>query len=202
MNIILCNNDKLRYDYLGANVNPWIQTPNMSCLAEKTVIFDRAFTASYPTIPQHTDVMTGRYGNPSNPWTPLRFDIATIMRLIAEQDIYCTPLIHDTPHLVNGGHAFDWPFNGWTFIRGSEVDRPWIDDQGLTYLNNWKCNPEFDFLGDPAFENIADPTTENYTLSVQRRERLGDWNAANILDRRILLIIGAGITTFGIRRRI
>jgi len=40
-----------------------------------------------------------------------------------------TQLIHDTPHLVNGGHAYDTPFHFWTPIRGAEVDRPWITDK-------------------------------------------------------------------------
>ena len=63
MNIILCIIDTLRYDYVGAHAtNDWIQTPNMDRLASKSWVFDRAFAASYPTIPHRTDLTTGRFG--------------------------------------------------------------------------------------------------------------------------------------------
>ena len=101
MNIILLIIDTLRYDYVGADGNDHVETPNMDGLAERSWVFDRAFAASYPTIPHRTDVMTGRYGTPFNPWMPLRFDAVSLPRVLAESG-YCTQLIHDTPHLVNG----------------------------------------------------------------------------------------------------
>ena len=123
MNIILCVIDTLRYDYIRAcGVNPWMKTPNIDRLAAKSVLYDRVFTASYPTIPHRTDVITGMYAweghGPFHPWMPLRFDVPTLPRLLARAG-YATQLIHDTPHLVNGGHAFDWPFAALSFIRGA-----------------------------------------------------------------------------------
>jgi len=64
MNIIIVIIDTLRYDYIGANGNDWIQTPNMDSLADRAWVFDRSFTSSYPTIPHRTDAITGRYGRP------------------------------------------------------------------------------------------------------------------------------------------
>ena len=153
LNVVLIIIDTLRYDYIGAHGNTWIRTPNIDRLAGKSWIFDRAFTNSYPTIPMRTDVMTGRYGVPFNPWLPLRLDVTTLPQVLAKAG-YCTQLIHDTPHLVNGGHAFDWPFHAWTPIRGAEVDRPWIDDKPFTYLENWAPDPMFDFLGDPQLSHF------------------------------------------------
>ena len=77
MNIVLLVIDTLRYDYIGANGNDWIRTPNLDALAAGSLVFDRAFAGSFPTIPHRTDVMTGRYGGPFHPWMPLRFDVVT-----------------------------------------------------------------------------------------------------------------------------
>ena len=83
---------------------------------------DRAFCASFPTIPYRTDVIN---------W-PVRGSLPSVAAAATTSDRplpstlaecgYATQLIHDTPHLVNGGHNFDWPFHAWTFIRGAEVD--------------------------------------------------------------------------------
>ena len=121
MNIIVVIIDTLRYDYVGANGNDWIKTPNLDALAARSWVFDQSYTASYPTIPHRTDAITGRYGGPFHAWKPLDCDVPTIPRVLGQHG-YCTQLIHDTPHLVNGGHCFDFPFHCWTFVRGAEVD--------------------------------------------------------------------------------
>jgi len=93
---------------------------------------------------------------------------------------YCTQLIHDTPHLVNGGHAFDYPFHGWTFVRGAEVDRPRIDGEGFTYLPSWKRDPLFDFVGDPEMRDVRDHVLVTYTRANRHRQKPEDWNAAKL----------------------
>ncbi|MCZ6633098.1 MAG: sulfatase [bacterium] len=177
MNIILILIDTLRYDYVGANDNDWIETPNLDRLAAQSWCFDRAFSASFPTIPYRTDVMTGRYGSPFHVWKPLPFDARTLPWTLAEAG-YATQLIHDTPHLVNGGHAFDYPFHTWTFIRGAEVDRSWINDEAK-WPNNWCKDPLFDLLGDE-----ADQTRHNFTYARTNRGRhnLDDWNCAGLFN--------------------
>lgn len=84
MNIIFIVVDTLRYDYIGANGNNWIETPNIDRLASESWCFDRAFCASFPTIPYRTDVMKGRYGDPFHPWKPLRHDVQTLPWTLAE----------------------------------------------------------------------------------------------------------------------
>ncbi len=176
MNIIMIVVDTLRYDYIAANGNPWIETPNMDRLADRSWVFDRCFTASYPTIPHRTDLMTGRYGGPFHPWRPLPHDARTAPEMLADAG-YCTQLIHDTPHLVNGGHNFDWPFHAWHFIRGAEVDRPWIRDDGRL-PPNWARDPLFDFVDwESAFEDFRIPT---YAWANADRHRYEDWNAAQL----------------------
>ena len=145
MNIILLIVDTLRYDYLGANGNAWIETPNLDRLAAQSWCFDRAFCNSFPTIPFRTDVIRGTFGDPFYPWHPLRFDVPTLPGILAEHG-YATQLIHDTPHLVNGGHAFDYPFHYWTFVRGAEVDRAWLTDPQPAMLANWRRDPLWGLL--------------------------------------------------------
>jgi arylsulfatase A-like enzyme len=184
MNIILIVIDTLRYDFIRANgANDWIQTPNLDSLAADSLIFDRAFAASYPTIPHRTDVMTGEYAwpyrGPFHPWMPLRFDVPTLPRLLAQSG-YATQLIHDTPHLVNGGHAFDWPFAAWTFVRGAEVDRPWIDDQVLAPPDHWGHDPLFDYLGEDALDAGVRRMLLTYARAHRKVSRPEEWNAARL----------------------
>ena len=146
MNIVLIVMDTLRYDYIGANGNDWIRTPNMDCRASNAWNFDQCMIGSFPTIPHRTDVITGRYGGPFHVWKPLPHYMPTLPRALADAG-YRTQLIHDTPHLVNGGHNFDLPFHAWTFIRGAEVDRPWVDSLPLP-PDGWPRDPVFDFMGE------------------------------------------------------
>ena len=177
MNIILCIADTLRYDHIGFHGNDSIETPNLDRLASESMVFDNAYTASYPTIPHRTDVITGRYGSPFHIWQPLPFHWPTLPRYLSDQG-YCTQLIHDTPHLVNGGHNFDYPFHAWYTVRGAEVDRPWIDNRaGLP--ENFRMDPACDSLN-PSF-----PTNmyRQYIRANRKRKRLEDWNCARLFSK-------------------
>ena len=175
MNIVVIVIDTLRYDYIGAHGNDWIRTPNLDRLAESAWVFENSYTASYPTIPHRTDAMTGRYGSPFYPWKPLRHDVVTLPWTLAEAG-YCTQLIHDTPHLVNGGHNFDWPFHAWTFTHGAEVDRPWIDDSE-EWPGNWALDPLFDCVEE---DPLAHRMVATYARANRRRKEHEDWNCAKL----------------------
>ena len=178
MNIILLIIDTLRYDFVGANGNEAIETPNLDHLAAESVVFDRAFAASFPTIPFRTDLMTGRNGSPFHVWKPLPHSDWTFVESLKDAG-YGTQLIHDTPHLVNGGHNFDWPFHTWSFIRGAEVDRAWIDEQAA-WLPNWKRDPLFDCLSGDTTAQLA-----TYARTNRGRQREGDWNCAKLFDEAV-----------------
>lgn len=177
MNVAFIVIDTLRYDYIGANGNDWIETPNIDRFASKAWAFDRAFCASFPTIPYRTDVITGQYGAPFHAWKPLRHERQTLPRTLAKEG-YATQLLHDTPHLVNGGHNFDWPFHAWTFIRGAEVDRDWIMDT-VPMPDNWVKEPLFDCLDDSAFKSNM---LRSYARANRNRKSLGDWNCAKLFN--------------------
>ena len=141
MNLIMICIDTLRYDHArpqrSASCNGTdasrsgreIKTPNLDAFAREAVVFDNAYTGSFPTIPHRTDAFTGRFGEPLHPWLPLGFDAVTLPAVLGRAG-WATYLVFDTPHLINGGHGFDYPFHGWHFERGNEVDQHVIDDLG------------------------------------------------------------------------
>jgi len=187
MNVVTLFVDTLRYDHLGANdppdpgVDVPVATPNFDRLADRSYVFDRAFAASFPTIAHRTDVITGRYGAPFHRWSPLDTDVPTLPRRLSEAG-YVTQLLHDTPHLVNGGHRFDYPFQAWTPVRGAEVDRAWISDD-WSFLSNWAFDDRFDGLGVERDERavVAGHNALKRYVHVNRgRRRQEDWNAARL----------------------
>jgi len=175
VNVIVLVIDTLRYDHVGANGNPRVRTPNMDGLASESWRFERCFSSSFPTIPHRLDVMTARYGAPFHTWMPLPYDWPTLPEAFAQAG-YATQLIHDTPHLVNGGHHFDWPFHCWTFERGAEVDRPWMNG-ALEWPCNWAHDPLFDFVGQ---DWQPSPQQASYMRANRDRRDRRDWNAARV----------------------
>ncbi len=135
MNIIEIVSDTLRYDavaYHGVDPVGWDilqrpQTPHIDRFAASAMVFDRAYTGSFPTIPMRTDMITGRYTFPFRGWTPLPDDEITLAERLGEAG-YVSMLICDTPHLIRDGHRFDRGFSAWHWTRGQEGDRAITDD--------------------------------------------------------------------------
>ncbi len=121
MNVILIVSDTFRYDHVGANGNPWIKTPELDKFAQEAVCFDRLHSASFPTIPQRTDLMTGRYAFPYRSWGPLQAEDTVLAEVLSEAG-FATQLIADTVHLLKNN--FYKGFTGWYFSRGQEGDIP------------------------------------------------------------------------------
>lgn len=132
MNFVVIMNDTLRADHLAAYGNSWCKTPSSKAFAEKAAVFDNCWVGSFPTIPNRTDLFTGRYGEPLHPWLPLDYGETTLPRILSENG-YVTQLVCDTPHLIQGGHNFDYPFHAWQIVRGSEVDRFGMDSDPVEF---------------------------------------------------------------------
>ncbi len=122
MNFIVIMCDTLRADHLGAYGPGLAKTPNLDKFAASAALFENAYVGSWATIPNRTDLFTGRYGEPFHQWRPLSYTDVTLPEVFRKAG-YATQLIHDTPHLINYGFGFDRPFNCWWMIRGNEVDR-------------------------------------------------------------------------------
>ena len=123
MNVIVLVSDTFRYDYLGCNGNDWIGTEALDRFAERSVCFDRHYLSSFPTIPNRTDLFTGRYSFPFHGWQPLDPGIPVLSTVFGAAG-YHTQLICDTPHLMSRTHHFDRGFDGAYWIRGQEGDTP------------------------------------------------------------------------------
>ncbi|MBT3374183.1 MAG: sulfatase [Lentisphaerae bacterium] len=179
MNIIVLVIDTLRYDAIGANSPHPVQTPNLDRLVGMSRSFDRAFAGSYPTIPHRTDALTGRYGAPFHPWKPLDIEQPTIPWRLGDHG-YCTQLIHDTPHLVNGAHGFDYPFHGWTFVRGAEVDRSWVGTD-FHLFDHWAFDPLFGPEPEDPVEALLEcRVNRGYIPTNRKRKAPEDWNVAQL----------------------
>lgn len=122
MNFILIISDTLRRDYLGCYGNDWISTPNTDRFAARSVIFERAYAASFPTVPHRHDVLTGRYTFIDSQWQPLPSHEVVLAEELAKAG-YTSMMILDQPHIVENGFHYDRGFTGWEWIRGQETDR-------------------------------------------------------------------------------
>jgi arylsulfatase A-like enzyme len=122
LNIILIICDTLRRDHLGCYGSDRISTPHIDRFASRSVVFDRAYAASFPTVPHRHDVMTGRYTFIESEWEPLpRHEIVLAEEL--GKAGYCSMMVIDQPHIVENGYHYDRGFTGWEWIRGQETDR-------------------------------------------------------------------------------
>ncbi|HHN46606.1 MAG TPA: hypothetical protein ENN09_04115 [Planctomycetes bacterium] len=123
MNFVIIISDTLRRDFLGCYGNDWISTPNISRFAEKCLIFDHAYSGSFPTVPHRRDVMTGRFTFTYTGWAPMSRVEEPVLAEILSRAGYTSMLIADCPHILENGYYFDRGFNGWEWIRGQETDR-------------------------------------------------------------------------------
>jgi arylsulfatase A-like enzyme len=121
-NIVLINADTYRYDNFFDRAALPVLTPSLDAFAERAVSMDRFYTGSFPTIPERTDLISGRYAWPWYPWQPLAED--NRMPQLLNQQGYVTQLICDCPHLFNAG--FNRVFNAAYHIRGQEGDIPFL----------------------------------------------------------------------------
>ena len=165
MNFIVIMSDTLRPDHLRPYGNDWIHTPTAERFAQEAAVFDRAYCGSFATIPNRTDFFTGRWGGPFHPWLPLAYGETTLPQLLGENG-YVTQLICDTPHLIQGGHNFDYPFHAWQFIRGQEVDRFGMDHDpiDLPFKDSSKVNCA-----------LANKSLCQYMRNIRGRRHEEDW---------------------------
>jgi arylsulfatase A-like enzyme len=180
VNVIVIVIDTLRFDHAGFDrTDAAVHTPRLDELAAVSHVWNGAYCASYPTYPQRTDIVTGRYGDPFNPWRPLRTDLACLPELFSDAG-YATQLIHDTPVLVNGGAGFDYPFNAWTQIRGASTDRPYVDNRGFEMLSDWRYDEELDRYVGFGIEDAVGHELVTYIRANRGRRSPRDWNTARL----------------------
>ncbi len=122
MNVILIITDTMRRDHLGLYGNQTVRTPHLDRLAGMSYVFDNAYCANFPTVPNRLDVMTGRFTMTEYGWQPMPRDATIISEVLGDAG-KLTQMIVDTPHILANGYGFDRGFAGWEWIRGQENDR-------------------------------------------------------------------------------
>ena len=129
MNVIFIMNDTFRRDHLGCYGNSWIQTPNLDRFAQQAAVFEQFYAASYPTVPNRWDLVTGRFGFPYRGWQPLDPGDVTWGQLLSHNNIH-TQMIWDTPMLGQHDYNYTRGFQGLSFVHGQKGD-PWITNPSL-----------------------------------------------------------------------
>ena len=104
---ILFITDQQRYDHLGCNGHPVLQTPNIDAMAAQGVNYDRFYVASPVCMPNRASLMTCRMPSSHGVRSlgvPLTHDNVTFVDLMRAAG-YDTALIGKS-HLKTGT---DWP---------------------------------------------------------------------------------------------
>lgn len=123
MNIILILSDTFRYDNLLGRARFPVRTPNLDAFSRRSVSLSHYFTGSFPTIPQRTDLISGRVNWPWHPWQDLT-EQNCMPQIFAGQGGRVTQLLCDCPHLFNA--RFQRRFHAAQAVRGQEHDLPFL----------------------------------------------------------------------------
>jgi len=131
LNIIEIVSDTFRRDFLGCYGNEWIRTGRVDAFAEKSLVFDEAYIASYPTMPNRADNFTGKYTFNYLGWAPLPREEVLLAEVLRKAG-YSTKAVVDTPFFIGrgelkgreGDYNYDRGFEDFERVRGQgRVDR-------------------------------------------------------------------------------
>jgi len=144
MNIVLVVFDSLRKDCIGCYNDgapgrpawPWrVATPHLDGLAGESLLMDRAYPESLPTLPTRRALYTGRRVYPFHNanfhlkgdfvgaagWGPIPEEQDTLAEILRDAG-YRTGLVADVYHMFKPSKNYWRGFDQWTFLRGQEID--------------------------------------------------------------------------------
>jgi arylsulfatase A-like enzyme len=135
-NLLVVMTDSLRPDYVGAYrratdgaglpgqlsspAGTGARTPYLDRFGAEGTVFERAYAASFPTVPNRNDLHTGRFTFPHRGWSPLPPDVPCLAAVLTRAG-YVSQFYCDTPNQVPMG--LHRGFGGWEWHRGQEGDR-------------------------------------------------------------------------------
>lgn len=160
MNVLLIISDTLRRDYLGFYGAAGMHTPNLDRLAGESLVFDRAYSGSYPTLPCRAEMFTGRFVFPYLNWGPLPPRDPLLSESFAAANYTCTMVTDNLP-LCRPGYGYERGFHSRIRVRGQ-----WYDDfQPESAPFEWPCSPE-------KLQDSADGRVKQYlrNTSIRRGE--------------------------------
>lgn len=159
--------------------------PNISRLAERSVVFDNHYIASAPCMPARRDILTGRVNFLERAWGPIEPQDPCFLRNLRANGIF-SHMVTDHDHYAElGGEGYLQQFDTWEFIRGQECD-PWVSRvkdpdmpqniYGRTHrqyqLNRTQFHTEADFSTPQTFDKAVNwlkdnEFADNYFLTVE-----------------------------------
>jgi len=178
MNIIQIVSDTFRRDNLGCYGNKDIHTEYLDRFAKQSMVFNKAYVASWPTIPNRRDLFTGRHSYINSWWwfygeEPNLPNDEIILSESLNNVGYTTMLIADTYHLMRDRHGFDKGFNGWIWTRGHEADRY------MTHPSAPNMDRPAGFLGEGYLKNTSLRRFENEYFVAKTVQESEKWLELN-----------------------
>lgn len=151
MNTVVIVSDTFRRDNLGCYSERKVHTPHLDRFAEKCVIFDRAYCASFPTMPNRADLMTGKYTFTYLSWGPLPENEVILSMTLADAG-HTTMGIVDTPFFIKNRYGYDRGFHDYVQHRGQgyywwggQDWKPWEDRSDVKHERRYEedyCAPK------------------------------------------------------------
>jgi arylsulfatase A-like enzyme len=117
--VLLLIADTVRWDYLSCN-GGHVHTPYIDALAAESVVFDRHYAASFPTIPARFDFLTGDASWRNVGWGPLPRDAFNVADAFSAGG-WLTLGVVDTPFYQAHGYFYDRGFNYFYDMRSQKL---------------------------------------------------------------------------------
>lgn len=122
MRAIMIMYDTLCRHYLPPYGNEWVQAPNFSRLAEKSLCFDNCYIGSMPCMPARRELHTGRHNFLHRSWGPIEPFDDSMPWILREHGIH-THLTTDHYHYwEDGGSTYHNRYSTYGLYRGQEGD--------------------------------------------------------------------------------
>ncbi|MCP4644483.1 MAG: sulfatase [bacterium] len=115
------------FDSLNRHMLPpygcdWVQAPNFKRLAERSVVFDRAYVGSMPCMPARRELHTGRYNFLHRGWGPLEPWDDSAPQILQENGVYTHMTTDHYHYWEDGGCTYHPRYSSFEFHRGQEGD--------------------------------------------------------------------------------
>jgi len=173
MNVVLIVSDTLRRDHLGFYGAKTMHTPCLDRLAEESIVFDRAYCGSFPTLPCRAEMFTGKFIFTYLNWGPLPQKETVLAEVLAEAGYTCTMVTDNLP-LCRAGYGYERGFHARHRIRGQWYDNFQPETQEFT----WPCSRE-------KLEDGMGGRIEQYFRNTAIRRTEEDWFAPQVAREAI-----------------
>ena len=205
MNLLVIVSDTLRWDYLGAYGNAWIETPNLDKLASESALFLDAYAEGLPTLPARRVIKTGRNvfpfsyrPQPSDDvqlegWHPLYDEDITLAEHLQAHGYICC-YTTDVYHVMKPSKNYHRGYDNWYWIRGQEGDLYKLSDPRQVEDLLRKTLYEAEPLGDSPWivqhlMNRRDWQTEADTSVAQVMTQASRWLDEYTLDSPFFMYV-------------